>query len=230
MFLKPKEKPEKEELDIKEDIKSDLQVNSLSDMDTQEDDSVAELEYLTTELRAFSKKLDSSKIKVQLDQNLDKDKDLDLEGDQKLIEEILSSKTNVDTILKERTFKALLNVYVTKNNVSWVLTDVFGANLFYKITGGSICKRGTDKDSSKTTIKNFETMIKCCEELKIDHLIVHLNTGYSTKKSPKNTKNLIKILSLFKHSDITTFEEIIKKRKPCVSTVRVKGGRRGRRT
>lgn len=146
------------------------------------------------------------------------------------MEQLLKPQLHLEHILKEKDFKAILNIYVTKNNVSWVLTDVTRTNLFYKITGGNICKRGTDKDSSKTTLKNFETIIQCCMDLGINYLIFRVNTGFGLKRHLKNTKNIIKLLTLFKHPDISTFEEVYKDRRPCVSTVRLKGGRRGRRT
>lgn len=197
--------------------------------DTKENyTELSEILNLSKELEKWEDKLDAySKEKDKAQQ---KDQEEYKEVDQNVFEQMLTNKISTASILKQKPFKVVLNVYVTKNNVSWVLTDCTRANLFYKITGGNICKRGTDKDSSKTTLKNFETIIKCCEELKVDYITFHLNTGFGTKKHVKNTKDLIKLLSLFKHPTITMFEEVIKERPPCVSTVRLKGGRRGRRT
>lgn len=190
-----------------------------------DESSVSRIDELSLELRALEQTL-LKKEQDFRDRNLST-----LKTEENLLDTaVVDTFITPDILLKDRDFKAVLNIYVTKNNVSWVLTDVTRANLFYKITGGNICKRGTDKDSSKTTMKNFETMIHCCEELSINHLTFRVNVGFGMKKSTKNTKNLLKILSLFRHDDIAVFEEVCKDRPACVSTVRLKGGRRGRKT
>lgn len=157
-----------------------------------------------------------------------KDKDIDLVNEKNLnVKENLVIESS--KLLQKYKFRAIINVYVTKNNVSWVLTDVTRNNIFFKITGGQICKRGTDKNTSKTTLKNFETVIKNCKDLNINHVTFYVNTGFATKKHIGLTKNLVKLIMLFKDPALEKYEEIFNCRKPPVSTVRIKGGRRGRR-
>jgi ribosomal protein S11 len=144
----------------------------------------------------------------------------------------ISSESTIQNLVEARNlekykFRAILNVYATKNNVSWVLTDVTGANIFFKKSGGMICKRGSDKNSSKTTLKNFEEVIEVVKTLKIDYLTFQLKSGFGTKKSPAITKSVFKLLSLFR--DIDKYSDIVDSTTRAISKMRLKGGKRGRR-
>ena len=124
-------------------------------------------------------------------------------------------------------FRGILSVYTSKNNVSWVLSDVTMSNIYFKVTGGMVSKRGTEKNSSKFIIKNFEKIQQIIKELSFTRMIIYLKKAYGTKAHSATTKGLLKLLST---TDLGMGQiPIYNNTTVARSYVRPKGGRRGRR-
>ena len=134
------------------------------------------------------------------------------------------------SLLENTKFKAVLSIYSTKNNVFFVLTDVTLKNIFLKRSGGMQCKRGTDKNSQKVALKNLDQVINAIENLKIDFLLLRLRSGVRNKKHSVTNKAVEKLCTTLKIKSCVIYDSIINSTKVAISTVRMKGGRRGRRT
>ena len=68
---------------------------------------------------------------------------------------VQSMKQKVISNAQALKFKVVLHVYCTKNNVSWVLSDITRSNIFYKRTGGNATKRGYLKNSQKVSLQKI---------------------------------------------------------------------------
>ena len=130
---------------------------------------------------------------------------------------------------KNTPFKACLQVYCTKNNVNWVITNITRDQIYYKRTGGMDNKKGYLKNSQKLAIKNAELIVQALESLKVDQLFCYLRMGYGTKKHRPTFRAAAKIVENFKSNSFKTYGGLIDSTRKSISTVRLKGGRRGRR-
>lgn len=132
-----------------------------------------------------------------------------------------------DPVLKGK-FKIKVKVYVTKNNVSWVITDILD-QVIYKKTGGMTTKRGYLKNSQKVSVKNFSELFNVIKELKADYIYYSFTHGFGNKKSVSTMKSVTQIVEGFKNTFTNQCPVLINKTSRRISTIRLQGGRRGRR-
>lgn len=92
-------------------------------------------------------------------------------------------------------FRAVLSVYTSKNNVSWVLSDVLMMNHYLTLSGGMVTKRGTQKPSAKSTLSNFKKVLQSVKELGVTNLTILLKKAYGSKAHTPTTKNVFRLLS-----------------------------------
>ena len=92
-------------------------------------------------------------------------------------------------------FRAVLSVYTSKNNVSWVLSDVLMVNHYLTLSGGMVTKRGTEKPSAKSTLANFKKVLQTIKELGITQLTILLKKAYGSKAHTPTTKNVSRLMT-----------------------------------
>jgi ribosomal protein S11 len=131
--------------------------------------------------------------------------------------------------LKEHKFKAILSVYTTKNNVHWVLTDIFKKTCLFKRSGGMVCKRGCEKNSQKVAIVNLEKVTEVVKKLRVDLLIIHLRNATTIKRHTMTYNAVLKLLLSLKIPNVTVFSNICNRTRVAISVTKQKYGRRGRR-
>ena len=147
-------------------------------------------------------------------------------------EENLSVEGEGSCLTKQ--FRAIFNVYVTKNNIIVGLYDALDRHRLVssgKDTGGNYTDRGTDKNSAKVMEQVLATYENYIKELKIDHLIINLIRGNLNRRSISAEKNISNLLTSWKLENVEVYSDLLvnKSRKPHGKPNRRKGGRRGRR-
>ena len=127
-------------------------------------------------------------------------------------------------------FKVYLNVFTSKNNISWVITDVTRKQVYHKISGGHSTKRGYLKNSQKVALKNFQLVVEALLNLNVDYVFCTLKSAFGTKKHLPTTRAALRILETLKKNDLLkVYDQVINTSSRNVSVTRPKGGRRGRR-
>ena len=126
-------------------------------------------------------------------------------------------------------FKVNLKIYITKNNISWVITDCTNTQIYYKRTGAQLTKRGNLKNSQKVALQNLEYIIDALKNIKADLVFVYLKNGFGTKKHPGTYRSVLKIMETLKKA-VNVYQLIFNDSAISISKTRLKGGRRGRRT
>ena len=109
-----------------------------------------------------------------------------------------------------------------------VVTDITGSQLYKKGTGGLECKRGTDKNSQKTIEVLIKKAIAECELMSVTKLYCSVNAARFNRAHKGTTKYALKLLQTLK-TKIQIANGIANDTPISISTIRVAGGRRGRR-
>jgi len=142
----------------------------------------------------------------------------------------VSVDTGVSPTIPEKTlFRAVLNIFTSKNNVGFVLTDVSQSQIYFKATGGGATKRGTEKNMSKTVIKNLGKVEKAIEELKVDALTIFVSKAHGTMGHLPTTKNTVKLVTTKQWNMAQTVKVYNSTKRKEGKDPRWAGGRRGRR-
>ena len=137
-------------------------------------------------------------------------------------------KDTFETLSKLK-FKVYLNVFVSKNNISWVVTDVTRKQIYYKISGGYTTKKGYLRNSQKVALKNLQSVTEILTNLKVDYVFCAVKSAYGTKKHLPTTRSVLKLLESLKTSGFTVFDHVINTTARNVSYTRPQGGKKGRR-
>ena len=128
------------------------------------------------------------------------------------------------SIVNTYKFKVCLHVYCTKNNISWVITDITKKQIYFKKTGGMGTKRGYLKNSQKVGLKNFEEVLEALRNIKADYVFCYIKHGFGTKKHLPTFKSALNILDTLKKTEIVCNKYVVNSTKKAVSQVRLKGG------
>lgn len=137
-------------------------------------------------------------------------------------------KDTFETLSKLK-FKVYLNVFVSKNNISWVVTDVTRKQIYYKISGGYTTKKGYLRNSQKVALKNLQSVTEILTNLKVDYVFCAVKSAYGTKKHVPTTRSVLRLLESLKTNGFTVFDHVINTTARNVSYTRPQGGKKGRR-
>lgn len=148
-----------------------------------------------------------------------------------LISQKRFEKVKRDTFenLSNLKFKVYLNVFTSKNNISWVITDVTRKQIYYKISGGCTTKKGYLRNSQKVALKNLQTITEILTNLKVDYIFCTVKSAFGTKKHLPTTRSVIKLLESLKSSGFNVYDHVINTSARNVSYTRPQGGKKGRR-
>jgi ribosomal protein S11 len=108
-----------------------------------------------------------------------------------------------------------------------VVTDVTGTHIYAKGSGGNDAK-GANKNSQKSIDGIMKKAIQECEQMGITHLKVGLNGQRFNRTHRGTTKYALKLVQGFK-TPIEISSGIANDTPHAISTIRLKGGARGRR-
>ena len=108
-------------------------------------------------------------------------------------------------------------------------TDITLCEILYKRTGGIENKKGYLKNSQKISLKNSQLVINAIKDLEIDHLFCSVKMGFGTKKHRPTMRSVCKILESFEGYGFKKYPVVRDLSPVSISTIRLKGGRRGRR-
>lgn len=131
--------------------------------------------------------------------------------------------------VKPKLFKGCLNIYTSKNNVHYVLTDITRSQIYLKLTGGQAEKkvRGCEKNSLKHSTANLYKVIEFIKNIGMDQVYVYLKKAYSVRGHAGTLKSIQKLITT---TGSTLFYSEIFNDTPVVKTkLSPKGGRRGRK-
>lgn len=124
-------------------------------------------------------------------------------------------------------FVCRLAILTSKNNCNYVVTDITGTQLYAKGSGGNEAKN-TNKNSQKTVDALMKKAINECEQMGVTHLRIGLDGERGNRSHRGTTKYTLKVIQGFK-TPIQVEPGIINDTPHSISTIRPKGGSRGRR-
>ena len=126
-------------------------------------------------------------------------------------------------------FRGNLNIWTSKNNVQSVLTVVTNSLVYYKTTGVTIAKRGTEKNMAKIMSKNLERVQKALGDIGITHLTIFVRKAFSNMGHTPTTKNAVKLAATYQW-EMAEPVKLYNSTRRCEGVIpRPPGGRRGRR-
>ena len=127
-------------------------------------------------------------------------------------------------------FRALLKIESNKNNVSYVITDVTGTQIYAKQSGGCLTKRGTSKNSQKVIDMLYKNAVASIGKLGIEDLTIFHSQGRYNRAHKFTSKYVLRTINTTKIPDIEVNSNIINNTPIAKSKITVKGGTsRGRR-